>query len=124
MNALNSHASARFATRDKDERLGVISHVSELLPQALARYLPDFDPNPVKEDPMLLLSRKPAETIVINESVVVKIVRISGGRVAVGIQAPADVSIRRGELAKSPQSEFAAFETAAADADLSLAIGR
>jgi carbon storage regulator CsrA len=98
--------------RYQANRRATVSHVSDLIPQALARCLAGTQTNwsdphlsikasindSIKEDEMLLLSRKTAETIVINDSVVVKVVRISGGRVAIGIEAPAEVSIRRGEL--------------------------
>lgn len=93
----------------RSERLEAVTHLSALMPRALARYLPhcvgaqadNLTPS-IKEDDMLLLSRKPAETIVINDSVVVKVVKISGGRVAIGIQAPQGISIRRGELPTAP----------------------
>ena len=47
---------------------------------------------------MLVLSRKEGEKLVIGDNVVVTINRIAGNRVAVGIEAPRDVSIVRGEL--------------------------
>lgn len=51
---------------------------------------------------MLLLTRKMDETIVIGESVVVRVVSVNGGRVSLGIDAPLDIRIRRGELAAAP----------------------
>ena len=51
---------------------------------------------------MLVLSRKANERLMIGEEIVVTIVRISGGQVRLGIEAPADVSIRREELACRP----------------------
>lgn len=47
---------------------------------------------------MLVLSRKEGEKLVIGDNVVVTINRISGNRVAIGIEAPREVSIVRGEL--------------------------
>ncbi len=47
---------------------------------------------------MLVLSRKPNERIVIGDNIVVQIVRVSGGTVRLGIEAPAAVPIRRDEL--------------------------
>ncbi len=47
---------------------------------------------------MLVLSRKEGEKIVIGDNIVVTINRLSGNRVAVGIEAPREVSIVRGEL--------------------------
>lgn len=47
---------------------------------------------------MLVLSRKEGEQLVIGDNVVVTINRISGNRVAIGIEAPRDIRIVRGEL--------------------------
>ena len=47
---------------------------------------------------MLVLSRKETERLVIGDNIVVQIVRVSGGTVRLGIEAPDDVSIRRQEL--------------------------
>lgn len=47
---------------------------------------------------MLVLSRKEGEKLVIGDNVVVTINRIAGNRVAIGIEAPREVSIVRGEL--------------------------
>jgi carbon storage regulator len=47
---------------------------------------------------MLVLSRKPNESIVINEIVVVTVLRIQGERVRFGIEAPLNVPVRRSEL--------------------------
>lgn len=49
---------------------------------------------------MLVLSRKPQETIVFpNLGITLEIMRIAGGKVRVGINAPAQVSVLRGEIA-------------------------
>jgi carbon storage regulator CsrA len=49
---------------------------------------------------MLVLSRKTQETIVIDGGrIVVKVLSAKGKAVRIGIQADADISIRRGELA-------------------------
>ena len=47
---------------------------------------------------MLVLSRKQSQKIVIDGRIEVTIVKCSGGRVRLGISAPADVSVKRGEL--------------------------
>ncbi|KAF0171854.1 MAG: carbon storage regulator [Limisphaerales bacterium] len=47
---------------------------------------------------MLVLTRKPGESIVIDGRITVKIVRVEGDTVKVGITAPADVPIHREEL--------------------------
>jgi carbon storage regulator len=52
-----------------------------------------------KEDKkMLVLSRKEGEKLVIGDNITLVISRITGNRVTVGIEAPADVKIFRGEL--------------------------
>jgi carbon storage regulator len=47
---------------------------------------------------MLVLTRKPAETIRIGNDVVVKVIRTGKGTVKIGIEAPASVRVMRGEL--------------------------
>ena len=47
---------------------------------------------------MLVLSRKEGERLVIGDNVVVTVNRISGNRITLGIEAPRDVRIVRGEL--------------------------
>ncbi|WP_286177354.1 carbon storage regulator [Stieleria mannarensis] len=47
---------------------------------------------------MLVLSRKENEWIQIGDEIVLTITAIKGNRVSVGIEAPDDVAIRRGEL--------------------------
>jgi len=47
---------------------------------------------------MLVLSRKEGEKLVIGDNIVLTINRINGNRVAVGIEAPRDIRIVRGEL--------------------------
>ena len=47
---------------------------------------------------MLILTRRPGETILIGDDVKVTIMRISGNQVRFGIEAPKDVPIVREEL--------------------------
>lgn len=47
---------------------------------------------------MLVLSRKVGEKILIADNVVITVSAIKGGRVKLGIEAPPEVSILRGEL--------------------------
>lgn len=52
-----------------------------------------------KEFLMLVLSRKLNESIVINDNIVITVVGLdSSGRVRLGIDAPRDISINRGEI--------------------------
>ncbi len=48
---------------------------------------------------MLVLSRKTGERIHIGGDVVITVTKIAGGRAKIGIEAPLEVSIHRGELA-------------------------
>jgi carbon storage regulator len=47
---------------------------------------------------MLVLSRKESERIRLGESVVVTVVKISGDKVRIGIDAPAEMLVLRDEL--------------------------
>ena len=47
---------------------------------------------------MLVLSRRERERVRLGESIVVTIVRVSGDKVRLGIEAPADVLVLRDEL--------------------------
>ena len=47
---------------------------------------------------MLLLTRKPGEVIHIGDDIVVTVTRVDGYQVRIGIDAPDDVIILRGEL--------------------------
>ncbi len=62
---------------------------------------------------MLVLSRKENEELVIGDGIVVRIIGIAGGRVQVGIEAPRDVRIRRGEIAPLAMNQDE-YETPAA----------
>jgi carbon storage regulator len=54
---------------------------------------------------MLVLSRRDGEQIIFGNDVVVKVLSIDGGRVRIGIDAPREVAIRRGELAEFDRPE-------------------
>lgn len=59
---------------------------------------------------MLILSRKVHQEIVIGNGISITIVAIRGKQVRVGIKAPADVPIRRDELAPLPASQESSRE--------------
>jgi carbon storage regulator len=48
---------------------------------------------------MLVFTRKLGERVVLAENIVVTVLTIRGQRVRLGFAAPADVAIRRGEIA-------------------------
>jgi carbon storage regulator len=47
---------------------------------------------------MLVLSRKEGERIVIGDNITLIVSKVSGNRVTIGIEAPRDVKVVRGEL--------------------------
>ncbi len=53
---------------------------------------------------MLILSRKPGETLLINNEIEVKIIEVNGDKVKIGVQAPKDVKILRQELVQTMDS--------------------
>jgi len=50
-------------------------------------------------DDMLVLTRKVGEAIVIADKITVRVLSISGGRVRLGVEAPDELLVLRGELA-------------------------
>src|SRR6266511_2735780 len=55
-------------------------------------------PKPKKPKPMLILSRKLNESIVIDGRIIVKILRIDRDTVKLGIQAPVELPVHRQEI--------------------------
>lgn len=55
---------------------------------------------------MLVLSRKESERIKLGDSIILTVVRVSGDKVRLGIEAPADLIVLREELEphKTPDS--------------------
>jgi carbon storage regulator len=47
---------------------------------------------------MLILTRRKDETILIGENISIKVVEIRGRQVRLGIDAPADILVLRGEM--------------------------
>jgi carbon storage regulator len=60
-----------------------------------------------KVAPMLVLSRKKNESIVIADQIVITVVEIRGDKVRLGIQAPKEVPVHRSEVHAAIQSEQA-----------------
>ena len=54
---------------------------------------------------MLVLSRKSQEEIVIGGNIRITVVEVSGGRVKLGISAPAEVPIHRAEISDRVRRE-------------------
>jgi carbon storage regulator len=57
---------------------------------------------------MLVLSRKINEKIVIDGGIVVTVVKIEGGQVRLGIEAPEHIKVYREEILKKPSGESSA----------------
>lgn len=54
---------------------------------------------------MLVLSRKVGEKLVIDGNITVEVVKIQGNRISLGIIAPFNVKILRGELTEQPAAQ-------------------
>jgi len=54
---------------------------------------------------MLVLTRKLGETIVIGDDITIKVVDIHGKQIRLGIEAPTEISIFRGEIYDRIQEE-------------------
>jgi carbon storage regulator len=63
---------------------------------------------------MLVLSRKESERIRLGDSIVLTIVRVSGDKVRLGIEAPPNVLVLRDEL--QPHEQAALIQTQQSDA--------
>lgn len=53
---------------------------------------------------MLVLTRKAGETITIDGDIIIQIVQVRGRQVRVGIEAPKNKKVQRGELSARPSS--------------------
>lgn len=63
---------------------------------------------------MLVLSRKESERIRLGDSIVVTVIRVSGDKVRLGIEAPPNVLVLRDEL--QPHEQAALLPSAAREA--------
>lgn len=64
---------------------------------------------------MLVLTRKHLEKLFIGENICITVVRLGDGQVRLGIDAPREVSIVRGELRERDRMRAKAREGAAAE---------
>ena len=69
---------------------------------------------------MLVLTRKPGETIAIGKDIRILIFEIDGRSVRVGIEAPKSVTIYRGEIYQKVQEQNRQAARLGLDADISL----
>jgi len=56
---------------------------------------------------MLILSRKVGQSIVINGNVIVKVVRVDGDQIKLGVQAPPEVAVNREEIQRQQDAGVA-----------------
>jgi carbon storage regulator len=54
---------------------------------------------------MLVLTRRPGESIMVGESIVVTVIEIKGGQVRIGIDAPREVDVYREEIYEQVKQE-------------------
>ena len=55
---------------------------------------------------MLVLSRKLGETICIGSDITVTVLEVKGNRIRIGVNAPEDVKVLRGELSASDANNW------------------
>lgn len=62
---------------------------------------------------MLVLTRRPGESIVVGQNIIITVIEIKGGQVRIGIDAPRDVQVHREEVYEQVRQEnIAAVESA------------
>ena len=66
---------------------------------------------------MLILTRRPQETIRVGEDITITILGVEGNKVRVGIAAPRNVAVDREEVFERKQREQALEEQLPGDAD-------
>lgn len=53
---------------------------------------------------MLILTRRPKQTLTIGSDIIVTVMEIRGGQVRIGVSAPEDVRVLRGEILDKPRA--------------------
>ena len=66
---------------------------------------------------MLVLSRRTGEWITIGEDIRIRIVSMKGDHVQIGIEAPREVAVHRGEVFESIRAELERARRSASDPD-------
>src|SRR4030095_10079512 len=82
----------------------------DTLPQA------PFHAFPRRKAPMLIITRRPGEKIMLGDDIVLHVMEIVGNSVRVGIQAPRSLPVYREEIWDAVREENRAAATAAPDA--------
>ena len=68
---------------------------------------------------MLVLTRKPGERLVIGDNIVITVVEIKGDNIRIGIDAPREVKVYRGEIYDAIVAENKQSPLPAGELDLS-----
>ncbi len=68
---------------------------------------PAIGPGIIKEEIMLVLSRKKNESIVINNDITIVVIEIRGDKVRLGVDAPKEVPVHRQEVYEAIQRKQA-----------------
>jgi carbon storage regulator len=69
---------------------------------------------------MLVLTRRPGESIVVGHNIVITLIEVKGGQVRIGIDAPRDIDVHRLEIYEQVRSENQAAVADAQNAKLAL----
>jgi carbon storage regulator len=64
---------------------------------------------------MLVLTRRPGEWIAIGDDVIVRVLGVKGDQVQIGIEAPREVAVHRGEIRTQILAENEAARESASD---------
>jgi len=54
---------------------------------------------------MLVLARRPGESIIVGKDIVITVIEIKGGQVRIGIDAPRDIQVHREEIYEQVRQE-------------------
>jgi carbon storage regulator len=54
---------------------------------------------------MLVLTRRPGESIIVGQDIVITVIEIKGGQVRIGIDAPRDIQVHREEVYEQVRQE-------------------
>ena len=65
---------------------------------------------------MLVLTRRPGESIVVGQNIIITVIEIKGGQVRIGIDAPREVQVHREEVYEQVRQENIAAVRSAQEA--------
>jgi carbon storage regulator len=97
--SLKGHLSSFYLKQRAQEAVAGISGVTQVVNDI------KVDWEKQKERPMLVLSRKPNESICISDDIVVTVLSIRGDNVKLGIEAPREMPVHRREVHEAIQRE-------------------